>query len=322
MRHLLRRRKALAVQLMVAATLLAPLTFLISCKSAENVEPHKPVPKTFASPADAGAALFEAAKSGDQQALLAIFGPDAKEFMSSGDAVSDKNSLQAFVAAYEEMHRWRAIRAGGQMLLTGADNFLFPIPLGQNEAGQWYFDTAAGKDEILARRIGRNELSAIAASSAVARAENEYFSRPRNGEKVKQYTQKLVSDEGKQDGLYWAAAAGQPPSPLEDARDFAKALGYTNAGAKPQPFEGYYFRILTKQGDKAKGGARDYVVDGKMTSGFAVLAFPIEYRNSGIMTFIAGKDGVVYQKDLGENTAAAAQAMSEYNPDDSWKPAS
>ena len=322
MRHLLPRRKALAVQLMVAATLLAPLTFLISCRKAENVEPQKPVPKTFASPADAGAALFEAAKSGDQQALLAIFGPDAKEFMSSGDAVSDKNSLQAFVAAYEEMHRWRAIRAGGQMLLTGADNFLFPIPLGQNEAGQWYFDTAAGKDEILARRIGRNELSAIAASSAVARAENEYFSRPRNGEKVKQYTQKLVSDEGKQDGLYWAAAAGQPPSPLEDARDFAKALGYTNAGAKPQPFEGYYFRILTKQGDKAKGGARDYVVDGKMTSGFAVLAFPIEYRNSGIMTFIAGKDGVVYQKDLGENTAAAAQAMSEYNPDDSWKPAS
>ena len=139
---------------------------------------------------------------------------------------------------------------------------------------------------------------------------------------MKQYTQKLVSNEGKQDGLYWVAAAGQPASPLEDARDFAKALGYTNAGAKPQPFEGYYFRILTKQGDNAKGGAIDYVVNGKMTGGFAVLAFPMESRNSGMMTFIAGKDGVVYQKDLGENTAAAAEAMSEYNPDDSWKPAS
>jgi Protein of unknown function (DUF2950) len=322
MRHLVRRRKALAIQLMIAAILLAPLNSLISCKKAENVEPQKPVQKTFASPADAGTALSEAAKSGDQQALLAIFGADAKEFMSSGDAVSDKDSLQAFAAAYDEMHRWRAIKAGGEMLLTGADNFVFPIPLGQNQAGQWYFDTAAGKDEILARRIGRNELSAIAASSAVARAENEYFSRPRSGDKVRQYSQKLVSNEGKQDGLYWAAAAGQPPSPLEDARDFAKALGYTNAGDKPQPFEGYYFRILTKQGDKAKGGARDYIENGKITGGFAVLAYPIEYRNSGIMTFIVGKDGVVYQKDLGESTTAAAEAITEYNPDDSWKPAS
>jgi Protein of unknown function (DUF2950) len=241
--------------------------------------------------------------------------------MSSGDAVQDKGAMQDFAAAYEQMHRWRPINAGAQMLLTGADNFVFPIPLGQNEAGQWYFDTAAGKDEILARRIGRDELSAIGACTALTRAENEYFSRPRNGEKGEQYALKLVSDEGKQDGLYWAAAPGQPPSPLEDARDFAKAVGYTNADTKPQPFEGYYFRILTKQGDHAKGGAKDYVENGKMTGGFAVLAYPIEYRNSGIMTFIAGKDGVVYQKDLGENTASAAEAMTEYNPDGSWKPA-
>jgi hypothetical protein len=322
MRHLVRRRKALAVQLIIAATLLAALTSLVSCKKAEDITGQKPMQKTFASPEDASAALFEAAKSSDQQALLAIFGPDAKDAMSSGDAVSDKDALQDFAAAYEQMHRWRPINAGGQMLLTGADNFVFPIPLGQNEAGQWYFDTAAGKDEILARRIGRDELSAIAASSAIARAENEYFSRPRNGQKVKQYTQKLVSDEGKQDGLYWAAAAGRPPSPLEGARDFAKALGYTNAGAKPQPFEGYYFRIFAKQGEHAKGGAKDYLMNGRMTGGFAVLAYPIEYRNSGIMTFITGKDGIVYQKDLGDNTAGAAEAMTEYNPDDSWKPGS
>lgn len=320
MAHLFQRRKALAARFTMAATLMASLTVLLSCKQAENVAPRKPVQRTFASPADAGAALFDAAKSGDQQALLGIFGPDAKQFMSSGDAVSDKDSLQAFAAAYDEMHRWRAIKSGGEMLLIGADNFVFPIPLGRNETGQWLFDTDAGKDEILARRIGRNELNAIGACAGLAQAENEYFSRPRNGEKGKEYTQKLVSDEGKQDGLYWAATAGQPPSPLEGARDFAKALGYTNAGAKPQAFEGYYFRILTRQGDKAKGGAQNYIVDGKMTGGFAILAYPIEYRNSGIMTFVTGEDGVVYQKDLGENTTSEAEAMTEYNPDDNWKP--
>jgi hypothetical protein len=320
MAHLFRRRKALAARFTMAATLMASLTVLFSCKKAENVAPQKPVQKTFASSADAGAALFEAAKSGDQQALLAIFGPDAKGFMSSGDAVSDKDSLQAFAAAYDEMHRWRTTKSGGAMLLIGADNFVFPIPLVQNQAGHWFFDTNAGKDEILARRIGRNELSAIGACGGLVRAENEYFSRPRSGKKGSQYTQKLVSDEGRQDGLYWTAAPGQPASPLEDARDFAKALGYTNAGAKPQPFEGYYFRILTKQGDRAKGGAKNYIVDGKMIGGFAVLAYPIKYRNSGIMTFITGEDGVVYQKDLGENTTSEAEAMTEYNPDDNWKP--
>ncbi len=320
MAHLIRQRKALVSRFTMAAVLATLLTALVSCEKAKDADHQKPVQKTFASPADAGAALFDAAKSGDQQELLAIFGPDAKEFMSSGDAVSDKNSLQAFAAAYDEMHRWRPIQAGGEMLLIGADNFVFPIPLGQNQTGQWSFDTAAGKDEILARRIGRNELSAIAACARLARAENEYFSQPRNSEKGKQYAEKLVSDEGTQDGLYWAAAPGQPPSPLEDARDFAKALGYTNAGDKPQPFDGYYFRILTKQGDRAKGGAKNYVVDGKMTGGFAVLASPIEYRNSGIMTFITGKDGVVYQKDLGENTTSAAEAITEYNPDDGWTP--
>jgi hypothetical protein len=317
---LVRSRKNLAARFAVAATLLTVLIPLVSCKK-NNVEPQKPVQKTFASPDDAGAALFAAAKSGDQQEVLAIFGPDSKEFLSSGDAVADKDSLQGFVAAYDQMHRWRTIQSGGEMLVIGADNFVFPIPLGQNQAGQWFFDTAAGKDELLARRIGRNELSAIAAVNAIARAEHEYFTRSHEGEKGKQYALKLISTEGKQDGLYWTAAPGQPPSPLEDARDFAKALGYTNAGDKPQPFEGYYFRILTKQGDHAKGGPKDYVENGKMTRGFAVLAYPIEYRNSGIMTFIAGNDGVVYQKDLGEDTATAAAAMSEYNPDDTWKPA-
>jgi hypothetical protein len=307
--------------LAVLAAQLVLVTSLVACNNQQNKTSEKAVQRTFASPEEAGAAFFEAAKSGDQQALLAIFGPEAKEVLLSGDAVKDKDTFQDFVAAYAQMHRWREIKAGGEMLYTGADNFLFPIPLGQNPSGQWYFDTAAGKDEILARRIGKDELTAIAACTAIAKAQNEYFSQTHDGDKVKQYAQKLVSDEGKQNGLYWPVSAGQAPSPLEDVRDFAKAAGYTSAGTKPQPFDGYYFRILTRQGDKAKGGARNYIVTGNMTGGFAVLAYPVEYRNSGIMTFIVAKDGVVYQKDLGEKTTEAAEALTEYNPGDGWSPA-
>lgn len=264
---------------------------------------------------------MEAAKTGDQNSLLAIFGPDAKDVLFSGDAVKDKAYLQDFVAAYNQMHRWREIKAGGEMLYIGADNFPFPIPLGKNSPGQWAFDTAAGRDEILARRIGKDELTAIAACGAIADAQQLYFSQTHDGDKVKQYAQRFVSDEGKQNGLYWHAPEGQPPSPLGLLGDFAKAAGYTSSGNKPQPFDGYYFRILTKQGDKAKGGATDFIVNGKMTAGFAILAYPAEYRNSGIMTFVVGKDGNVYQKDLGEKTADAAATIAEYNPGDGWVPA-
>jgi hypothetical protein len=284
-------------------------------------EAEKAVQTRFASPEEAGAALLAAAQSADPAALLAIFGPDGKDVVLSGDAVKDKDTLREFVAAYEQMHRWREIKAGGEMLSVGADNFLFPIPLGKTDAGRWQFDTAAGKDEILARRIGRDELVAIDACAALADAEVRYFTQLHNGERVKQYAQRLVSDEGQQNGLYWPAAAGQPPSPLEEARDFAKAAGYSSAGTAPQPFDGYYFRILTKQGRAAKGGAGDYIVAGKMTGGFAVLAYPAAYRDSGIMTFMVGTDGVVYQKDLGETTTATAQALTEYDPAEGWKPA-
>ena len=221
--------------------------------------------------------------------------------------MKDKDAFQDFVAAYEKMHRWVPIKAGGKMLIIGADNYPFPIPLGPNPAGQWIFDTAAGKDEILARRIGKDELTAIAACVDIAKAEQQYFSQTHDGDKVKQYAQQLGSDEGKQNGLYWHVSEGQTPSPLGLLGDFAKAAGYTNTGDKPQPFDGYYFRVLTKQGAKAPGGAKDYIVNGKMTGGFAILAYPAEYRNSGIMTFIVGKDGVVYQKDLGEKTSTLAQ---------------
>jgi len=291
------------------------LATLDSCGKAEKPTTGEIVQRTFASPADAGAAFLEAAQAGDQAGLVAIFGPDGKTALFSGDAVKDKDNLQDFVAAYNQMHRWREIRVGGQILYIGADNYPFPIPLGKNAAGQWVFDTAAGKDEILARRIGRDELTAIAACSALAEAEGKYFS------KQKQYAQKFISDEGKQNGLYWPVAAGQTPSPLEDVRDFAKALGYTNAGDKAQAFGGYYFKFLTKQGATAKDGAKDFLVNGKITGGFAVVAYPAEYRNSGIMTFLVGKDGVAFQKDLGEKTVEIAQTMTEYDPGDGWKPA-
>jgi hypothetical protein len=284
-------------------------------------EPDKTVQATFATSEEAGAALLAAAQSGDPAALLAIFGPDARAVVLSGDPVKDKDSLQDFVAAYNQMHRWQEIKVGGKMLSVGADNFLFPIPLGKTDLGRWQFDTAAGKDEILARRIGHDELVAIAACGAIADAQTRYFKQTHNGDKVRQYAQRLVSDEGLQNGLYWPAQAGQPPSPLEAARDFAKAAGYANAGTAPQPFDGYYFRILTSQGSAAKGGARDYIVDGKMTGGFAVLAYPAAYRDSGIMTFMVGTDGVVYQKDLGETTTTAAQALTEYDPAQGWQPA-
>ena len=321
MSHLIRKRKLRVFGFRMLLTLLLTISSLASCNKSEKTTSEKAVQKTFASPADAGAAFSEAAKSGDQSALLAIFGPDGKDVLFTGDPVKDKDALQDFVAAYNQMHRWREIKVGGEMLYIGADNYPFPIPLGQKSPGQWSFDTSAGKDEILARRIGKDELTAIAACGAVSDAQQLYFSQTHDGDKVKQYAQRFVADEGKQNGLYWHVPDGQSPSPLGLLGDFARAAGYTNAGDKPQPFDGYLFRILTKQGDKAKGGAQDFIVNGKMTGGFAILAYPAEYRNSGIMTFIIAKDGIVYQKDLGEKTTDVASALAEYNPGDGWTPA-
>jgi hypothetical protein len=288
---------------------------LASCSKTQKVASETAVQRSFASPEEAGTALVTAARSGDQTALIAIFGPDSTEVLSTGDPVENQNHLKEFIASYDQMHRWANIKTGGKILYTGTDNSPFPIPLDQNSSGQWSFDTAAGKDEILARRIGRGELVAIAACEVIAEAQQQYFQMHDN---QKEYAQKFVSDTGRQDGLYWQASAGQAPSPLADLGDLAKAVGYAGAGGKPKPFNGYYFQILTKQGDKAQGGAKNYLVDGKLVGGFAILAYPVEYRNSGIMAFLVGKDGVVYQKDLGEKTAEIAAATTEYNPGDGW----
>jgi hypothetical protein len=274
--------------------------------------------RVFASPEDAGNTLLEAAKSGDQNAVLAIFGPESKEFLLSGDAVQDKAAVDAFVTAYGTMHRWRKMPEDAQVLLIGADNFAFPIPLKKNGAGQWFFDAAAGKEEIQNRRIGRNELAVIEVCGALVDAQAEYFSQPHEGAGPNQFAVKFISDAGKQNGLYWEPAEGQPKSPLGPLAAFATTEGYSVKANSHAPFHGYYFHMLNKQGSHAPGGARDYVVNGKMVGGFAFVAYPAEYGNSGVMTFLINQDGVLLQKDLGKTTTETAAAMTEFDPDTSW----
>lgn len=299
---------------MLVIVLLTSIIPLGGCRS----EP--PSIRTFATPGEAGTALQNAAKSGDTAALLTIFGSDSKEITSSGDPVQDKNAKNAFAAAYDVMHRWRAMADGTQILVVGADNFPFPIPLKKNERGQWFFDTVAGKEEILNRRIGRNELAVIDACEAVAAAEAEYFSQLHDGATTKQYALKFISDPGRQNGLYWSSSQGQPDSPLGPLVAFATAEGYTTRANAHTPFHGYYFQMLKGQSGHAPGGAKDYVVDGRMVGGFAFVAYPAEYGNSGVMTFIINQDGVLLQKDLGVATTETATKMSEFDPDPGWSP--
>jgi hypothetical protein len=296
--------------------LLATHVVLAGCSKSS-----KPLITVFRTPDDAGNALVAAAKSTDPTAAaLAVFGPDSKELISSGDPVQDKEAIDAFVARYEVMHRWRRMPDGSQLLLVGADNFPFPIPLKKNDDGKWFFDTVAGKDEILNRRIGRNELAVIRICRAVAQAQAEYHSQTHDGTTTKQYALKFISDPGKHNGLYWQPAEGQPQSPLGPLAAFATSEGYSVKPDAHVPFHGYYFHMLKGQTDKAQGGAKNYVVDGKMVGGFAFVAFPAQYRNSGVMCFMINQDGVLLEKDLGKTTTETATAMSEFGPDNSWSP--
>jgi Protein of unknown function (DUF2950) len=305
--------KLYRIALAIRSLLLVLVIPLAACN-----ESTKPSVRVFASPDDASNVVMEAVKSGDQNALLAIFGPDSKEIIFSGDAVQDKTSGDAFAARYGVMHRWRKMTDGTQVLMVGADNFPFPIPLKKNGGGQWFFDTAAGKDEILSRRIGRNELAIIEVCGAVADAEAEYFSQLHDGEATKQYAMKFISDPGKQNGLYWDSAQGQPESPLGPLAAFATSEGYRAKRDAHSAFHGYYFHMLEGQSKTAPGGAKDYLVNGKMVGGFAFVAYPAEYGNSGVMTFIINQDGLLLQKDLGETTTETATAMSRFDPDTGW----
>ncbi len=270
--------------------------------------------KTFSSADEAAKALVAAAQSNDEKAMLDILGPDAKDIISSGDDVEDAQNRADFVQRYQEMHRLVKEPDGTTTLYTGAENWPMPIPL-VSKGHSWYFDTAAGKKEILYRRVGRNEISTIRVCQGLVAAEKEYYSAHNL------YAQKILSDEGQQDGLYWKSDNGQPQSPVGPLVAQAVAEGYkppTRDGSPSTPYRGYFYDILTRQGPSAAGGAKSYIVDGKMTGGFAFVAYPAEYRSSGVMTFIVGPDGVVYRKDLGPNTATIAKAMKSYNPDATW----
>ncbi len=286
--------------------------------SGANVQLADAQQKSFQTPREAAKALFDAAKADDTSALLEIFGPDGKALVSSGDDVADKNDRATFVRNYEQGHRLTPAGPGKYTLSVGASDWPLPIPIVKNASG-WSFDSATGKQEVLYRRIGRNELDTIQVCRAIIEAERAYFRTGHDGNPPGLFTKKLRSDPGKQNGLYWETAEGEPESPAGPLLAEASSDGYELGTGKHQPFHGYLYRILSAQGPHARGGERDYLVDGKMTRGFAVVAYPAEYRSSGVMTFIVNQRGVVYQKDLGEDTAATAKAMTTFDPDPSWK---
>ena len=270
--------------------------------------------KTFSSPEEASNAFVTALQNNDDEAMLDILGPDGRQIVSSGDEIEDAENRANFVQRYQEMHRLVKEPDGTVVLYIGAKNWPTPIAL-VNKGNSWYFDTDAGKKEILFRRIGRNEISTIRVCQELVAAEKGYHSAEHA-----EYAQKIFSDEGQHNGLYWKVAEGEPPSPIGPLVASAVAQGYAkNRDGAPTPYRGYYYHILTRQGKNAPGGVNRYIVNGKMTGGFAFVAYPAEYRSSGVMTFIVGVDGVVYQKDLGKKTEVLARGMKEYNPDSSWQ---
>jgi hypothetical protein len=273
--------------------------------------------RTFSSAEDASRALFDAMQAQDEQASLSVLGPAGKDILSSGDPDEDLNARVGFVVKYQEMHRFVTEANRTVSLVVGAENWPFPIPLVNNH-GTWFFDTAAGKDEILFRRIGRNELTVINACRELVDAQKEYFARP-PGNLPKQFAQKLVSDEGHHNGLYWHGADDEFNSPINPLIAYARQNLPTDQVGEHVPFNGYMFRILASQGPHAPGGAKNYVVDGKMSAGFAIVAYPVEYRSSGVMTFIVDKSGSIYEKDLGPDTTKLAQTMIVYDPDSTWQ---
>jgi Protein of unknown function (DUF2950) len=274
--------------------------------------------QAFPSPEEGVRALLDAAKNNDPASLLQVLGPEAQSFINSGDPVSDRARRARFVEAYEEAHT--LVQSGDTkvILQVGKDAWPFPIPLVKDNTS-WRFDSKVGKEEILNRRIGRNELDVIQVCLAYVDAQREYYMRNPQRVALLQYATKFMSTKGKRDGLYWATTADEPPSPLGPFLVRARSEGYNPTAGKPTPYHGYYYKMLTGQGAKAPGGAYDYVVRGQMVGGFALVAYPAQYGSSGIMTFIVNHDGVVYEKDLGPNTPALAHAMTKFNPDETWK---
>jgi Protein of unknown function (DUF2950) len=294
--------------------LLVTLSILSMLALSSQTFAQQPNQQVFHSPEDAGAALFAAAQQTDNRALLEILGPAGKDLVSSGDSAEDRKNRDNFVAKYKQMHRVAREREGVMILYIGAENWPDPIPIIEKN-DTWYFDTEAGKEEILARRVGRNELATIDVCYELVHAQQQHYARDTNGEH--RYALTFAGDKDGQDGLF--SSESQPVSP----HDALIASAGVDNGAVPShdpvPFNGYYFRILKSQGNNAEGGAKSYLVDGKMVSGFALVAYPAIYRSTGVTTFIVDQNGIVYQKDLGPDTEKIANAMTEYDPDSTWE---
>ena len=277
-------------------------------------------PRAFASPEDAVKALADTVKAGNVDELLAIFGPEGRELATSSDPAAARMNRQVFAVAFREQWHLEDASANQKTLVVGNENWPFPVPLVKGADG-WRFDTGAGKEEVLARRIGRNELQAIATSRAYVTAQQRYAQQGHDGKPAGVHAAKLKSDPGKENGLYWPTARGQKRSPLGDLVAQAAEEGRPLGADRPQPtgFHGYFFKILTGQGAAASGGARSYIVKGAMSGGFALVAWPAQYDATGVMTFIVNQDGIVRERDLGPQTDAMARKMTVYNPDASWR---
>ena len=282
---------------------------ILATASAANAQ------QEFQTPEAAAEALYAAAKTDNNKAALAVFGRGGEDIVSSGDPVSDAGYRAKFIAAYDAKHRVDVTDDKTATLVIGDKDYPFPVPIAHTAKG-WSFDTETGREEILARRIGHNELDTIQTCLAYVDAQNDYAAKDR-GSGVGVYAQRFISQSGKKDGLYWPTAQGEEESPLGELFAAASRQGY-KAGEGRSPYHGYYYKILTRQGAAAAGGAADYIVNGKMIGGFALVAYPAEYRNSGVMTFMVSHEGTVFQKDLGQATDKVAEAITSFNPDQSW----
>jgi hypothetical protein len=272
--------------------------------------------RSFTSPEEAVKSLVAAVRADDVKEMMAILGPGSKELVSSGDEMADRVGREKFLKAYDQKTRLEVLSPDKMTLCTGDDDWPMPIPI-VKKGTKWVFDIRAGKQEILNRRIGRNELHVMDVIHAYVDAQHEYATKDCRGAGAVEFAQMLVSTEGKRDGLYWEAKEGEEESPLGPLVAQAAKEGYANANLSP--FHGYYFRILKGQGKRANGGAYNYVVKGKMILGFALVAYPAEYGNSGIMTFMVSQEGTIYQKNLGKETKRRAEAIKLFNPDKTWR---
>ena len=270
--------------------------------------------KQFSSPQAAAQSLADALRSKDSGRLKQVLGPAGNDILSSGDPVADRADAARFLSLYDARHRIQPEQNGVNTLLVGDDEWPFPVPIRKSDRG-YVFDTASGREEILNRRVGRNELSAEQVCLAIADAQREYVRRRPMGGDLPEYARKVASDPGTRNGLYWPTAEGEEPSPLGPLVASATAEGYASS---PRPYHGYHYRLLTAQGPHAEGGATDYLVNGRLLGGFAVIAYPAQYGNSGIMTFMTNHDGIVYQRDLGPDTEKVAKRIVEFDPGPEW----